>query len=306
MSPDPLACFVAFGPVEHASARYRVYGPVEYAPWAMMLPWADVQAEYDALLEGEPPASVLVWPKWHDEHAARLAGAWKAKGAKLVWDLCDPVWLLSGKAEAFLPLADELVASATALADAASAWSGRACVWTIPDRMDPAFHPTVRRHRETTEPVLLWFGQRWNRLPGLASALLGLQFLAARGARFRLRILDDGEPGGVSIDGVTTEYHRWKLDTFHEELLAADVALCPLYAGPWGRLKSDNKRASAYWAGLPVVDLDDEADMHYALALLESASLRASEGAANRACAEQHYDVRQSVEEWEDVLRALV
>jgi hypothetical protein len=71
-------------------------------------------------------------------------------------------------------------------------------------------------------------------------------------------------------------------------------------------MKSDNKEMTAWWAGLPVVRLQDYIDLEYTLGLLDDVDQRAAVGEQNREYAEIHGDVRQSVDEWEQLLVRLV
>jgi hypothetical protein len=70
----------------------------------------------------------------------------------------------------------------------------------------------------------------------------------------------------------------------------------------WGKLKSNNRQATAWWCGLPVVDgqeLDAMRDM------TESAEARQMVAVGNRKIAEAHYDVHQSVRELMAVVREI-
>jgi hypothetical protein len=290
------ALFLAQGPLEWASSRYRAWWVAAAADWADCV-------QIDALERvWLPDYDAVVFPKWCDAEARSLAGEAHRRGQVVVWDLCDPIWWLRPvEARRFLPLVDHIVVSSTGLAEAVDAELGRRAT-VIPDRMDPAFHPTVKAHRDTARPVLLWYGQAWNRVPSLSGALLTLHRLAAEGLAFRLRVLDDGDPAGVFVEGLDIEYHRWRLESFHDELLAADVALCPPYPGPWGRMKSENREVTAWWAGLPVADGDDPAHL---ARLLTDVEMRADIGRHNRRAAEAYYDVAQSAEAWARLLHHL-
>lgn len=287
--------FVAQGPIEWASSRYRAWWIAEAAEWAdcVQLSRLTIDATHD----------VVVWPKPCGVKEREVVMQLQDAGKRIIWDICDPMhWLAPDDAREMLKLVDGVVTSSPGLAFALQ-HELQVQATVIADRMKPAFHPTAREHRESAAPVLLWFGQAWNRAQTLGSAALGLQRLMAQGLRFRLRILDDGAGGGVNIDGIDVEYHRWRLDTFHEELTNADIALIPPYAGPWGVMKSDNKNASAMWAGLPSVDLQSWYDVDHCVQLIEDARIRAEVGAKNRAIAKRDYDIAQSVQEWEDYLK---
>jgi hypothetical protein len=300
----PKTLFIAQGPLEWASSRYRAWWPAKYAEWADCVQARDIlnmggnTYGYDA----------HVFSKWCEKPAQELAERARNFGATIVWDLCDPIhWLMPRETAEFLPLVDHIVVSSPGLAEAVIDEMGadEGSVTVIDDRMDPAYHSYGRQHQERGTPVLLWFGASHNRAT-LNSAALGLHWLAQQGARFKLRILDDAPQHYASIEGVSVEHHLWTLDTFHQELTDADIALCPPYPGPWGAMKSDNKEMTAWWAGLPVVRLQDYIDLEYTLGLLDDVDQRAAVGEQNREYAEIHGDVRQSVDEWEQLLVRLV
>jgi len=303
----PKTLFIAQGDLDWGSSRFRAWWVAAHADWAECMTLADFHNRVSNIMPfGE--YDTIVWPKPCDAETRKLLELIKHTDARIthVWDLCDPLWWLEPRGfAAMLPLVDYLVFSNERLEAAFCGEYGDRRTAVIPDRMEPAFHPTVKEHAPTAAPVLLWWGYGWNRA-ALLSAGLGLQRLVGEGARFRLRVLDDGVPGGVTVPGVDVEYHRWRRDTFHDELLAADVALLPPYPGVWGALKSDNKAVSAWWAGLPVVDLQSADDVDRAQALIADADLRAREGWANRKRASEQYDVRQSVRDWENVLQGVM
>lgn len=289
--------FVAQGPLEWASSRYRAWWVAEFADWADCVQMADLKgldwSEYGA----------VVWPKPCGLAERQILANLKASDITIAWDVCDPMWWLRpDDAGEMLNLVDMVVCSNDGLRENLTLEYKYDRAHTITDRMNPAFHPDAKEHRAATSPVLLWYGQHWNRLPCFASAALGLQRLVSGGARFRVRILDDGPPGGVEVGGVDVEYHRWRLDTFHEELLAADVVLNAPYPGPWGAMKSTNKRDTAWWAGVPTINLQSVADVERARELFADPVKRQVEGAAARAEVERTCDVRQSVEEWRELL----
>lgn len=289
------ALFLAQGPIDWASSRYRAWWVAEVAAWADCI-------LLDEALSGRAVQGYdsVIFPKPCGSPVAELAKQCRQRGQLVIWDVCDPVWWLRpNDARSFAPLVDHVVVSSDGLARDLRHSLGMSST-VITDRMLPAFHPTIKNHRATAWPVLLWFGQSWNRLPTLSGTLLTLHRLAAEGTRFRLRILDDGEHGhNIAIDGVDVEYHRWHLSTFHDELCAADVALVPPYPGPWGQMKSLNKKVSAWWAGLPTVGGENPALLKM---LLNSARFRAQVGQHNRRLAETCYDVSRSAQAWAQVI----
>lgn len=288
--------FVAQGGMAWASSRYRAWWITKYASWADCKPIAQIaQGDFEQYAN-------VVWPKPCAKAQRMTVMKFKDAGARIFWDICDPMhWLSFHDTEKMLDTVDEVVVSNQGLANEMYYALG-VDTHIIEDRMCPEFHPTTKGHEDTPAPTLLWYGNCANRVPSLSGAVLGLTALVNRGVCFRLRILDDGVPGGVGIVGIDTEYHPWRLDTFHQELIAADVALCPDYPPPWGLMKSNNKEVSAWWAGLPVVKLDSWDDAERAVGLLTDYTERQIVGEANAEYARHTYDVRQSVYEWEQIL----
>ena len=146
-----------------------------------------------------------------------------------------------------LPYVDILTASTRALADDLKGWSGLD-VTVINDGLDLETHYSderIKTHEPTPRPRFVWYGLAGNRI-SLYSAFAYLERLHANGYKFELLVIDD-DPNKI-IDAPYPVIHwRWSLEREIEMVTSADIALLPPYPGPWGRVKSQNKAATA-WA----------------------------------------------------------
>jgi hypothetical protein len=247
-------------------------------------------------------ADVVVFQKGFRVHIAEQAQYLKIQGRKVIWDLCDPDWWFFPKEHAVVAQhVDAVVCSNRALANDFTVEFPYLSPWVIADRQDPEFHPTIKKHATSESPVLLWFGRAENRV-ALRGTFAILEKLWAHGRRFTLNILDEKPENKMDWFSFPVLHRRWTLDRFHRDLLSADIALLPPYPGPIGLLKSDNKRATAMWAGLPVTDGFDYLRLRD---LVDSAAERRQVGLEGRRIAETQYDVRQSVKEWRQVIESL-
>ena len=218
-----------------------------------------------------------------------------AKKYNVYLDLCDPDWWdkdIESLLRAYLSLIKGVVTSSESLKNDFEQTFNVIPTW-INDRFPPEIK--VREHCETI-PVLVWFGMVGNRAPCLNPIGLTLQRLINNEVKFKLLIIDS-EPGTKYLPW---SYHeKWTRDTIHDVLCRCDVALLPQLPGPWGLVKSDNKKATAQWAGLPV---HDGLDYFTLRDLLVDANLRAETGDINRETAELCFDIKSSVSQWKELI----
>lgn len=284
------------GPRAWASSRLRGYWYADEAPTKFNA------FEPGAFLDGLEDSETVVFQKRQEPIDYERARRLKSEGRKIIYDLTDPMWLFNPPGtRAMMTVADCITTSnaglAIQIADMPEA-AGKEVV-CIPDRMPPSFHPTVAEHGERERLVFVWFGAGNNRWT-IASGLQLLGFLAYH-VPLELRVIDDHPEIKLAQEDMphgNIEMVTWKLETFHANLVSADIAFLPPHPGPWGMMKSNNKTVTAWWAGLPVVDGWDLDDMR-TLAL--DADKRAEVGRDNRKAAEDLYDIKDSVQEWLDL-----
>ena len=241
---------------------------------------------------------VVVFHKIADAKWIAKAEELKSLGVRVVLDICDPYYWWHEEYAELIRIADKVVTSSEGLANDVDRTFEIDSV-CITDRMP--YDPELKTHRHVDCPILCWFGLSINRKPSLDQTGELLRRLLSEGVDFKLRIIDE-KPDIPYITEAWVEHARWRAGTIHVVLMECDVALLPTYPGIWGRVKSKNKTATAGWAGLPVTD---GLDYFHIVELLTDSNLRKTEGADSRHVAEVHYDIRQSVVEWEKLVSEL-
>ena len=187
-------CFIASGPIEWASARYRAYWVAPYMEDATVV---ELPYEGDKLML--PYADVYIWQKRFDKGISEFISE---NGWRQWWDVCDPLWWLSPElSKDILDRVEGVVSSTQALADDFTAWSGRDC-HVIPDRLELSHYNKQREHRDVQPVRFIWYGMGVNR-PSLAGAWINLHRLVANGHDISLTVMDDmpGTPLGFGEIG---------------------------------------------------------------------------------------------------------
>lgn len=304
---DLKVCFLAQGPIQMASSRLRA--------WLLAEAFDDPDV---VCLQHSPD----VWGKLKDFDVVVLNKLYprpggscmdlydrvsdlKRDGKTVVWDLCDPVWYWMADRD-FIGLAqsmDAIVVSSHGLRADLVCGYPKMRAEVIEDRLP--FMPLAKTHEETNEPVLVWFGYFENRVPSFMSCALSLERLVQNDVSFKLLIIDDRPGIKLPVNsalGKRMLYKKWDLDTFWGDLMSADVALLPNYPGLWGKLKSRNKHMTAMWAGLPISDGENYRDL---LELMTDARLRETQALGCRYMAEDIYNIKESVSEWENLMERI-
>lgn len=244
--------FVAAGPIEWGSSRMRAWWIVPHMSDASVVEFKD----RGRLEPGT--ADVYVWQKTIDpELIQRLPG-------RHVWDFCDPMWWWEPKhVLKSLGVIDGLTFSNKALMqDFVSTYpqseiEDGLIMRAIPDSINLEHFNRKKVHQETSPIRFIWYGVSVNRV-AIYAALANLERLAANGHDIALTICDDRPDLPFHVTNSFPIYHlRWSLEHEIDNLLAHDIALLPPYPGPWGCVKSINKKVTAWACGLPVWDGDD-------------------------------------------------
>lgn len=288
--PPASVCFIAGGSMTNAGARLRAYWPAQFIEGAAVCTWADTP----------PPAAAYVFQKLVD---LPLMQRLRANGAACFWDVCDPSWWFSpADVREVLAHATAVVASNEGLADDLREWDGRPAgveVHVIADRLLLSHYTRQAIHADREPVRLIWFGAAQNRM-ALYAAHANLQRLQAHGHRIALTICDNAPNAPMDIEGDYPVYYtRWALETEAATLAAHDIALLPPYPGPWGAVKSNNKRLSAWACNLPVTAGTDYEDV---LTLVTDAGHRREMAAAGWrkvvACGQS----QDSAQEWQTLI----
>ena len=284
-----MTTFISAGDISWGSSRMRCYWPAKYMG-ATVVTWNEVlsgkQIEDDRII-CQKLGNIEFMRRWLD------------RGAEVWWDLCDPAWWFSpGDAKPLAEMVTGIVASNPGLAEDFTEWSGRPCEM-IPDRLELEHFPKQREHQAAKPVRFIWFGVSVNRLT-LCGAWANLARLVANGHHISLTIMDNQPELLLGLGNeVPLNYIRFGLEIEAAVISSHDIALLPPYPGPWGKRKSNNKTLSAWACGVPVASGLDYREL---VALVESAELRASEGARGRREVEEHWNVEKSAEEWMDLL----
>lgn len=284
--------FVAAGPIEWGSSRIRCYWPAEHMEDTQVITFDDlirmVKEENHV-----PDAEVYVWQK---QVSLDLM---KAIPARHWYDICDPMHWFSPKVMRDVDdLVEGVVASSSPLGSDYGAWANRV-VNCIPDRMNLDHYNQQREHEKASPVRLIWFGVAVNRI-ALAASWANLSRLTANSYDLTLTVLDD-QPDASQLfgDEVSLDFSLWSLENEVSILSSHDIALLPPYPGPWGKVKSNNKRLTAWACGLPVADGLDYWEL---VSLIEDVGKRRKRGERGRKDVEFMWDVRKSAEQWERLL----
>lgn len=290
--------FIASGGIEWASARMRAF-------WVAPHLGADVVTP-DALGSVDPSDyDVTIWQK----HVNIPAIKQLHDAGRAVWlDYCDPLhWFDPAGAREVFNNISGVACSSVELARDLQAWLGpdfdgvgeRRFVHVIPDRLDLSHFPKQAAHSDHKPTRLIWYGLGVNRA-ALYAALAYLDRLAANGYEISLTVADD-RPDRPFLETRSFPVYNtlWTLERENEILAAHDIALLPPYPGAWGRVKSNNKRLTAWACGLPVTDGQDWAELEL---LVSDASARALAVDVGRQSLHKFYRVDQSAQDWRRVL----
>lgn len=286
--------FLTRGDRVWASSRMRSYWP------------ADLWDEADAMQfdpDGTIPGNydVYVWMKTGHLEAM----TWLREHGRLnIVEVCDPNWWFEPEfTRELFNRADALVgATEAALADALAWYDRDIPHWFIPDRLNLDHFPRQRVHQDVDPVRFVWYGIAFNR-PSLFAALAPLDRLAANGVHLELTIYDDQPKQHWALTEKFAIYHGlWQLELENEVIASHDVAVLPPYPGPWGALKSNNKTLTAWACGLPVTDAADYAELER---LATDTDYRAAMAFEGYSLLLDQYQIRHTVEDWQQVIRGM-
>lgn len=287
---DKTVCFVTFGDIEFASSRMRGYWPAR-ALGANVVTWEQLEKE-----EVIPDADIYIFQK---RATPELIDHLQSLGKRVYWDVCDPVWWFQPEpSKEIAAKVDGIVASNPDLAFDCMEWSGRQ-VDVIADCLDMTHFPKRREHGDVTPVRLIWYGIAANRI-ALHAASANLFRLTKNGYRIELTIFDDlpGQPAHEVEGTCPVYYRRWSMKDENETLAAHDIALLPPYPGPWGKVKSNNKRLTAAASGLPVTTGECYGNV---ASLVADWTLRQDEAGINRELL-ANFPIERAANEWRKVL----
>jgi glycosyltransferase involved in cell wall biosynthesis len=216
----------------HVPVRHRDFDRMPASVWIrclQLLPHLERHGVRSVVNEPRVPADVAVFVRSQDARALAAARAAKARGARVVVDLCvnylDETGLMPGgygvlarhvdECRAMLALADAVTAASEFIA--ARARQAAAHVEYLPDSIDAAHFSLRKRHDPTAPPVAIWCGV------SVKAAELEpvLPRLVKRG--IPLVVVSDARP----TLSIPFEFLRWRHATAPRDLLRGDVCIAP-------------------------------------------------------------------------------
>jgi hypothetical protein len=277
--------FIAYGPIDFASARMRCYWPAQYIRDAEVISYGDLL----------PDADVYIWQK--NAHIAQIK---ERRDAQHWWDVCDPLhWFSPNESREAADAVDGIVASNQGLAQDLTTWAKRH-VRVIPDRLELSHFPLQREHVDTKPVRFIWYGIAVNR-SAMVGAWTNLARLAALDYKIELTVFDERPEIELKLGPEVPVYHkRWRLAQENAVIASHDIALLPPYPGPWSTVKSNNKELTAWACGLPSTTGVRWHDGF--IELVDRASTRKAAGHGGRTAVEANHDVRQTAADWEELL----
>lgn len=278
--------FITPGPIKWASSRLRAHWVAEGIEGADVI-------EYDGMFY--PHRDNIVFVKIVN---SELAQKYRDCGAKVIWDICDPVhWFSPTEAREMADNVDYITCSNPGLQADFYEWYGKPRPILIPDRMRLDRYPIQRIHKPTNHIRFIWCGVIQNRF-SLLGAMANLDRLKANGVDFSLTIFDD-KPGETWKAKFPIYHTGFEVDKENEVMASHDIALLPPYPGAWGRVKSNNKHLTAWACGLPVTDGENYAQLYE---LATRATVREISAQAGMDTLTKHYTIDKSVDQWKGLL----
>lgn len=257
------------------SSRIRAHNLVKYWPEAEIFKHA---RKYDVLIFQK-----AYWPEMAE----------KFDGIKIL-DLCDPDFLdFHYDVKRMADLCDAITCSTEILADNVARFVDHP-VWVIPDRED--INIKERKIHAGKAKSAVWFGYSQN-YPLLDSAVstlpkYGLSLIVISNGIYTLPYIVQNKIELVN--------YKWTWLTADDDIKKGDIVLNPKStAGIW-KYKSNNKTLHAWNLGLPVVQFENE------IARFMDAEERKKEVAMRLRELEEKWDIRQSVDEYKNLINDLL
>lgn len=266
--------FVTFAPFHQgpagptsdaASARYRVLLPGEqlarlghHVRMATLPPGGELPA---ALVDN--PCDVLVVSKSFNAISEVLATRLRARGARIVVDICDDHFdhpEFGPHFRRLVELADQVVASTGVMAKAIRQHTGRDCVIITDPVEGPRGTPRICPRLPALN--LVWFGHPSN-LSGLTTRADELKDLVER-VQVRLTVITTPTEevkselvrfAGIAAPGARlgVELRPWSLEATWKAFAGADVVWIPVRPSEQKAVKSPNRLVEPVWSGRLVV-----------------------------------------------------
>lgn len=216
----------------HLPVRHRNYDRMPASVWIrclQLLPYLERRGVRSLVNDTASAADAAVFVRFQDSVALARARAAKARGSRVVVDLCvnylEATGLMPGgygvlphhveECRAMLGTADAVTAASSFIA--ARAREHVACVEYLPDSIDRAHFAGAKRHAATGTPVAIWCGVAV-KAPELEPVLARLD---KRG--IPLVVVSEARPAL----SVPFEFVRWRYASAPRDLLRGDFCVAP-------------------------------------------------------------------------------
>lgn len=213
-------------------------------------------------------------------------------GIKIL-DVCDPDWMSHHiYIKRTLDAVDAVTCPTESIKEFLSQMTDKP-IKVIKDRYDVSSFPPVVKHERPTQSVV-WYGYSHN------AEILRDALVSMEKRNLPLTIISDKDPGLNSLMDKPELYNFVEYDdNIHQELQKHDVCILPYGNRPEDRFKSENKEIRARLLGIPVAKTAEELDN------LMTSEEREREKEKWYAHIMEEYDVRNSIEEYKELIRAL-
>lgn len=212
------------------------------------------------------------------------------EGIKIL-DICDPDWLDAMPIIEVLQDCDAVTTSTETLRDEMKKFTDKPVVY-IPDRQDLNFHNVQKVHDGIAKKII-WFGYAHN------TSVLDKTLSFLKKNNLELTVLSNCRPPYAgATKNVKYEWENPEFD-FNKIILENDIVILPENTSPRGRFKSSNKTYTAWALGMPVAVTPEDI-----LKFLDPEE-RKKEAELKLKEVREKYDVKQSVEEFKQLIKQL-
>lgn len=218
------------------------------------------------------------------------------EGVKIL-DLCDPDWLENKPVFEFVDMVDAVTTSTEALAEyIRKLRPDKKHILCIPDRVYMPEAEPVKTDYGDKLKTLVWFGYAHN-----AHYLYStFDEIIARGLELVCVSEAPIDPPMMYRNKLKLTNVPYNYAALYKEMIKYDAILLPDPVGDErAKYKSNNKTLQAWSVGMPVVKVPEDLDK------FQTAEQRETEGKTRRKEIEEKWDVRYSVQNYKDLIKAI-
>ena len=200
----------------------------------------------------------IVLQKKCDSLALALASRLKNDGCRVVYDLCDPIWMqpelksLRGwDVDRAIELAHLVVVPSKTLREALlERYPNTSCA-VIEDAVNLADFDHISPIRSSNQLLRIGFIGTALNMVHLAEVAPALEYLSKK-MRLVLRVIS---AAGMDMPKmpVETDFVEWRLDSFARDLAECDIAVLPMRINNWNCCKSPNRLQLCFALGIPTI-----------------------------------------------------